>query len=138
MAGWLISNGSASSITEASPCAKRARMARRVGSARAAKVTSSWREVVCITVWLHNLEGMYSAALALSSPKVLQLSPTTSLARNTYQTHPSKCPSEVHGVLFQEVLGCSTSQRIAGYAGVFGDGTGAGRQAADRPSSRLV
>ena len=38
MAGRLISNGSASSVTEVSPTASRARMARRVGSASAAKV----------------------------------------------------------------------------------------------------
>ena len=42
IAGWLSSNGAASSFTEASPPARRARMARRVGSARAAKVTLSW------------------------------------------------------------------------------------------------
>ena len=35
----LISNGSASSVTEQAPDASRARMARRVGSARAANVT---------------------------------------------------------------------------------------------------
>ena len=40
-AGWLMSNGSANSETEASPSAKRARIARRVGSARAANVASS-------------------------------------------------------------------------------------------------
>ena len=38
MAGRLISNGSASSVTDVSPSASRARMARRVGSASAAKV----------------------------------------------------------------------------------------------------
>jgi hypothetical protein len=37
-AGMLISKGSASSVTEASPRARRARMARRVGSASAEKV----------------------------------------------------------------------------------------------------
>jgi hypothetical protein len=37
-AGRLMANGSPSSVTEASPVAKRARIARRVGSARAAKV----------------------------------------------------------------------------------------------------
>ena len=40
MAGWLSENGATSSLTVASPCAKRARMARRVGSASAAKVAS--------------------------------------------------------------------------------------------------
>jgi hypothetical protein len=38
MAGMLISNGSASSVTEASPDVRRARIARRVGSASAAKL----------------------------------------------------------------------------------------------------
>ena len=38
----LISNGSASSVTEHSPDASRARIARRVGSASAAKVVLSW------------------------------------------------------------------------------------------------
>jgi len=37
-AGRLMANGSASSVTDVSPNASRARMARRVGSARAAKV----------------------------------------------------------------------------------------------------
>ena len=41
IAGWLIANGSASSLTVASPEASRARIARRVGSASAAKVASS-------------------------------------------------------------------------------------------------
>jgi hypothetical protein len=40
MAGWLIANGSANSVTDASPDASLARIARRVGSARAAKVVS--------------------------------------------------------------------------------------------------
>ena len=50
MAGWLMAKGSASSATDASPCASRARMARRVGSARAAKVASRrWEGVIeCI------------------------------------------------------------------------------------------
>src|ERR1043165_9371715 len=41
-AGRLMSNGAASSVTAASPAARRARIARRVGSARAAKVWLSW------------------------------------------------------------------------------------------------
>src|SRR6266542_1809187 len=41
MAGWEIAKGLASSPTVASPCAKRARIARRVGSASALKVWSS-------------------------------------------------------------------------------------------------
>ena len=40
-AGMLMSNGSASSVTEHSPDARRARIARRVGSARAANVVLS-------------------------------------------------------------------------------------------------
>src|SRR5260370_21511161 len=39
MAGWLNLKGSESSFTEASPEASRARMARRVGSAKAEKVS---------------------------------------------------------------------------------------------------
>src|SRR5688572_21431773 len=58
MAGWLISNGSASSVTVASPVASRARMARRVGSARAAKVRSR-RSEACITVHFHNVLVIY-------------------------------------------------------------------------------
>ena len=38
MAGMLISNGSARSVTVASPVDRRARIARRVGSASAANV----------------------------------------------------------------------------------------------------
>ena len=41
MPGRLMSNGAASSVTVASPWASRARIARRVGSARAAKVALS-------------------------------------------------------------------------------------------------
>ena len=37
-------NGSASSLTDASPCMSLARIARRVGSARAIKVASSWSD----------------------------------------------------------------------------------------------
>src|SRR5581483_1103824 len=40
MAGCVISNGFANSVTVASPLARRARIARRVGSARAEKVAS--------------------------------------------------------------------------------------------------
>src|SRR5947207_11110934 len=40
IAGWLMRKGFASSITPASPPARRARIARRVGSASAAKVWS--------------------------------------------------------------------------------------------------
>jgi hypothetical protein len=41
MAGMLIENGSASSVTVASPSASRARIARLVGSASAAKTALS-------------------------------------------------------------------------------------------------
>jgi hypothetical protein len=41
-----MSNGSASSVTVQSPEARRARMARRVGSARAAKVVLSGSVVI--------------------------------------------------------------------------------------------
>jgi hypothetical protein len=41
IAGKVMSNGSASSPTVASPSARRSRMARRVGSARAANVVLS-------------------------------------------------------------------------------------------------
>jgi hypothetical protein len=40
IAGWLMSNGAASSVTVAWPDASRARMARRVGSASAARVAA--------------------------------------------------------------------------------------------------
>ena len=51
MAGRETANGSASSDTEAFPRARRARIARRVGSARAEKVASSGREEY-LTIWL--------------------------------------------------------------------------------------
>ena len=41
-AGRLMAKGSASSLTGASPSTRRARIARRVGSASAAKVALSW------------------------------------------------------------------------------------------------
>src|SRR5512134_731426 len=66
MAGWLISNGSASSVTVASPVASRARMARRVGSAKAAKVRSRGTEV-CITVELYNVVVIYRGKTGQSS-----------------------------------------------------------------------
>jgi hypothetical protein len=45
MAGWLMANGLASSATDASPDASRARIARLVGSASAAKVEFKVRSV---------------------------------------------------------------------------------------------
>ena len=53
-----MSNGAARSLTDASPLARRARIARRVGSASAANVVL--RGSVCcmsITTWLYNLVG---------------------------------------------------------------------------------
>src|SRR4051812_29924690 len=46
IAGRLIGNGSASSFTVASPSARRVRIARRVGSARAANVSVSWSTAI--------------------------------------------------------------------------------------------
>src|SRR5690606_30817361 len=66
MAGWLISNGSASSVTVASPSASRARSARRVGSARAAKVRSS-RSGVFITIRFNNTMVIYNGKRSPSS-----------------------------------------------------------------------
>src|SRR5207244_11958687 len=51
IAGWLMANGCASSATDASPEASRARIARRVGSASAANVASRPRWF--ITIWLY-------------------------------------------------------------------------------------
>src|SRR6185295_10660643 len=54
-----MANGSASSVTDAAPEARRARMARRVGAARAAKVASRRSGAMrpgaraCITKWLY-------------------------------------------------------------------------------------
>src|SRR6202035_2550336 len=51
MAGCVISNGSANSLTVASPLARRARIARRVGSAKAEKAASR----LCIRYNLYKL-----------------------------------------------------------------------------------
>ncbi len=59
MAGWLmVGKGAATSSTPASPSARRARIARRVGSARAPNARSSSLSVssavaVDITIWLY-------------------------------------------------------------------------------------
>src|SRR5580698_9658355 len=58
----LMSNGLASSVTEASPDARRARIARRVGSARAEKVWLN-RSSIILTVWLNNSLVKYSATV---------------------------------------------------------------------------
>ena len=54
MAGMLIGNGAVSSVTVASPSASRARIARRVGSASAPKITLSRSSVTCLTTLLIN------------------------------------------------------------------------------------
>ena len=52
MAGCVISNGSANSLTVASPLARRARIARRVGSAKAEKAESRFSPVfISITLY---------------------------------------------------------------------------------------
>src|SRR5579871_4618524 len=48
IAGCVISNGSANSLTVASPLARRARIARRVGSANAEKAASKEYITVCL------------------------------------------------------------------------------------------
>src|SRR5258708_7603290 len=53
IAGWLRANGFMSSDTSASPAARRARIARLVGSASAAKATLSRSVCPCITIWLY-------------------------------------------------------------------------------------
>ena len=63
IAGRLMAKGSASSVTDFSPEARRARMARRVGSARAAKVVLRISGVSVLTfyftIWLINLMVKY-------------------------------------------------------------------------------
>ena len=53
MAGWVIWKGSVSSLTVAAPAARRARMARRVGSARAANVASRRADSIAIMLYNH-------------------------------------------------------------------------------------
>src|SRR6476620_597158 len=57
-----MEKGSASSVTEASPCANRCRMARRVASPSAAKVASSCADDF-ITIWLSYPPRLSSAQL---------------------------------------------------------------------------
>jgi hypothetical protein len=64
-AGWLISNGAASSRTEASPCARRARMARLVGSASAVN-TASRRSSSRSASWRSLGTGGASAGIAIT------------------------------------------------------------------------
>jgi len=55
IAGWVIANGLARSVTDASPDARRARIARLVGSASAAKVASRrWGADLFITDGFYN------------------------------------------------------------------------------------
>src|SRR5882672_2023201 len=56
MAGCVISKGAASSITVASPLARRARIARRVGSAKAEKAASRFEiEYISNTLYKNRL-----------------------------------------------------------------------------------
>src|SRR2546428_11080686 len=66
-AGSVISNGSASSVTEASPEARRARIARRVGSASAAKVLLIGSDAVAVTIGVFNQLVKYTPSSRLSS-----------------------------------------------------------------------
>src|SRR5262245_24119791 len=69
MAGRLMSKGAASSVTERSPEARRARMARRVGSASAAKVALRRSFVISkLTIWLIYQLVKYKR-VRLSSPR---------------------------------------------------------------------
>ena len=56
--GAVIKNGSESSLTESSPCERRARMARRVGSESAANVALRWSGTY-FTEWLISQWGNY-------------------------------------------------------------------------------
>src|SRR3984957_11494683 len=51
--GWLSANGFMISDTSASPDARRARIARRVGSASAEKVNPRGSNCPCISMWLY-------------------------------------------------------------------------------------
>src|SRR5207302_388951 len=61
-AGWLMRKGFASSITPASPQARRARIARRVGSARAPKVSLRFALTLYRTIRLYNAEPFTGCA----------------------------------------------------------------------------
>src|SRR5688500_85126 len=75
MAGPLMSNGAESSLTVAGPVASRARIARRVGSARAAKVVLRVSVVMgmsprgYVTTWLYITEAVGCQGLAVLSPE---------------------------------------------------------------------
>jgi hypothetical protein len=60
----LISNGEASSVTEVSPSASRARIARRVGSASAENVELIWSFTLQLTSWLNNHNVKYKICKA--------------------------------------------------------------------------
>lgn len=68
MAGPLSGKGAAISLTVAGPSLSLARMARRVGSASAAKVVLSW-SATYFALWLSNLQAIYGWRLASSSPE---------------------------------------------------------------------
>src|SRR3569833_932802 len=84
IAGWVIANGAASSPTEASPFASRARIARLVGSASAANVTS--RLVMFETFRLYNLKVIYGGSISLSTVR----------RRMVAQQHPRGCATADH------------------------------------------
>jgi hypothetical protein len=68
----LILKGWARSVTEASPDARRARIARRVGSARAENVEVSWSDVTLyLTYRFNNLLVKYSGLEVDSQEKDL-------------------------------------------------------------------
>jgi hypothetical protein len=70
-AGRLIANGAARSVTVTSPPARRARIARRVGSASAASVALSWSAAMYFTTLLINQGGEVSAKRPLSALRIL-------------------------------------------------------------------
>src|SRR6266508_5599815 len=78
-AGKVISKGSASSVTEASPVARRARIARRVGSASAAKVLLIGSVAVAVDMGVFNQLVKYSTR-AIVSRVILSLGPNRNAA----------------------------------------------------------
>src|SRR4051794_20260074 len=66
-AGWLMENGAPSSATDRSPPARLARMARRVGSARAPKTALSWS----VGMAVHNLLVMEYVDIERPRPGVV-------------------------------------------------------------------
>src|SRR3979411_569673 len=74
MAGMVTAKGSASSVTEASPRLRRARMARRVGSASPAKVTlggssgMTWQTIALINELVQHRRGAAPVKAAKAQP----------------------------------------------------------------------